>query len=80
MGRHDNRPTFTPNTESWAPNTVEEQLEGHTQYWDEQHDAELTEKLTNALVEKGFSAFSSSVRPDEIVKEIVRELRLTTYV
>lgn len=39
------RPTFTPNTEPWAPNTVEEQKEDHDRYWDMEHDVELADKL-----------------------------------
>jgi len=81
MGHKRNafRPSFEPNTEPWAPNTVEEQKEDHKRYWDEQHDIELANKLSDAIRREAVDILTGSESAREALLEIVRELRLTTY-
>lgn len=79
MARNDNRPEFTPNTEPWAPNTVEEQKEDHDRYYDQQHDIDLAEKLDDALRRRTVEILTGSVRARQALVELVQELRLTTY-
>ena len=80
MARNDNRPSFTPNTEPYAPNTVEEQKRDHEEYWDERHDREVFEKLKGALRQKGLIIYHPNQDgASAMLLEIVTELRLTTY-
>lgn len=79
MARNDNRPEFTPNTEPWAPNTVEEQKEDHDRYYDQQHDIDLAEKFDDALRRRTVEILTGSVRARQALVELVQELRLTTY-
>ena len=77
--RHDHRPTFTPNTEPYAPNTVEEQKEDHDRYWDMEHDVELADKLNDALRQRTVEILRGSTASRKALIELVQELRLTTY-
>lgn len=79
MARHDLRPNFTPNTEPYAPNTVEEQKRDHDEYWDQQHDLELANKLKDAISSRTVDILTGSERAQKAMLEIVQELRLTTY-
>ena len=77
--RHDHRPKFEPNTEPWAPNTVEEQKEDHKRYYDEQHDLDLADKLDEALRRRTVDILTGSKTGRKALVELVQELRLTTY-
>ena len=79
MPRNGHRAEFVPNTEYWAPNTVEEQKEDHERYWDIQHDVGIAERLKEELLKRGMIAAPTSLSPNHELIEIVQELRLTTY-
>lgn len=77
--RQGYRPKFEPNTEAWAPNTVEEQKEDHDRYYDLRHDLDLAEKLHNEIINGRVDILTSSDRAKDAVLKMVQDLRLTTY-
>ena len=79
MARNDNRPEFTPNTEPYAPNTIEEQKRDHERYWDDRHDVELADKLDDALRRRTVDILTGSKTGRIALIDLVQELRLTTY-